>query len=202
MEEKKIPQLVMKLEKDFYTQGTYVLPAAFSMRHATPEDHTAWENIISQTFHFQSNFKSNMMNEACFSYKNVILLFHDDKAVATASAWKRSRWTDAFGEKTGYIHMVAVLEEYRGRHLGAVISRAAIEKSFENGNDRCILQTDDYRISALLTYVKIGFEPVIVDRNQYERWENVYKKIDTLYHGAIDLSDKLRKLEASVLIEC
>ncbi|MCR5485189.1 MAG: GNAT family N-acetyltransferase [Clostridiales bacterium] len=77
----------------------------------------------------------------------------------------------------GYIHMVAVRHEYRGKGLGSFIADYCLRKLIEMGKEKIFLLTGDARFAALSTYIKAGFLPVnYVDENRFDmvdRWQNV-----------------------------
>ena len=54
------------------------------------------------------------------------------------------------------------------------------------GRTWAVLQTDDFRIPAVKTYLKLGFEPLIVHENQPKRWKDVFSAI-----GRPELIDKI-----------
>ena len=45
------------------------------------------------------------------------------------------------------------------------------------GRQRAFLSTDDFRLPAIRTYLKLGFEPYLVHENQRERWRKVLAAI-------------------------
>jgi mycothiol synthase len=45
------------------------------------------------------------------------------------------------------------------------------------GRRRAELRTDDFRVAAIKTYLKLGFEPLLVAENQRRRWRDVLAAI-------------------------
>jgi mycothiol synthase len=99
---------------------------------------------------------------------------YHDEPVATASAW----YMKQYGLNTGYLHMVGVSPEHQGKHLGYWASIAVLHQFVKENRDSAVLQTDDYRLSAIRTYLRMEFEPVIFHENLRERWRNILKDID------------------------
>ena len=86
----------------------------------------------------------------------------------------------------GYIHMVAVRHEYRGRGLGSFIADYCLQLLVGMGKKKLFLLTGDTRTAALATYLRAGFRPVnYIDENGLDmiaRWQAI---ADTL--GIADL---------------
>jgi len=47
------------------------------------------------------------------------------------------------------------------------------------------LETDDYRLPAIKTYLNLGFEPLLVHENQRDRWRNILSALGVQEKGAI-----------------
>lgn len=75
--------------------------------------------------------------------------------------------------KHGYIHMVACKNGFRGRGIGTFLSEFAVYLLKKKGMLTADLTTDDWRIPAIKTYLKVGFTPDITSGEMSERWENV-----------------------------
>ncbi len=71
----------------------------------------------------------------------------------------------------GTIHMVAVREQARGKGLSTPVCAAAIGRGIALGRDRITLTTDDFRIPAIRSYLKLGFLPVVDDWEMRRRWQ-------------------------------
>lgn len=166
------PQLVMKRENLAFLQPIE-LPLGYSLRHFRDGDEKAWENVINDSFKMQSDFKKMMADDENFKPERVLFICFNDLPVATASAWHRPK----FGDDVGYLHMVGVLSTHTGKGLGLQVSLAALHQMAREGKTSAVLETDDFRIPAIKTYLKLGFKPVIIHENQVQRWENIFKII-------------------------
>lgn len=80
---------------------------------------------------------------------------------------------------TGYLHMVAVAAGHRGKGLGRWISVGALMHMRDRGCRQAILETDDYRLPAIRTYLRLGFEPDMVEVDHPERWHEIVVKLTT-----------------------
>ena len=73
--------------------------------------------------------------------------------------------------------MVGILPEAGGKGLGLTVSLAALHEMNREGRTNAILRTDDFRVPAVITYLKLCFVPMLIDENQRERWGNIFKGI-------------------------
>ena len=163
-----VPQLVMKRIELFSLPPVEVLPG-YKLRVFKTGDEAIWESIIYESFGNRKDFKKDIESNVYFLPERVFFICRDDVPVATATAWYRSKW----GEETGYLHMVGNLQAHRGKNLGLQVSLAALHKMADEGRKSVILQTDDFRLAAIKTYLKLGFKPMLVDENQVERWRTI-----------------------------
>ncbi|MFA6948015.1 MAG: GNAT family N-acetyltransferase [Eubacteriales bacterium] len=75
------------------------------------------------------------------------------------------------------LHMVGVSKAYRGRGLSAPVCAAVLRYFDENGVRRASLNTDDFRIPAIKTYLRLGYRPWLYEDDMAERWTAIYAKI-------------------------
>lgn len=171
--EKFRPQLVME-RNNLANLPTFTLPSGYKSRHFTSGDEEHWERIIEESFQSKRIFEQTIMCKPYFQPERVWFLCFEDSPIATATAWEvRDCVTDI-----GYLHMVGVLPEHTGKGLGYWVSVLALQHMALTGKDKVILQTDDFRIPAIKTYLKLGFTPVIIHENQVSRWKTILQSIN------------------------
>ncbi len=78
---------------------------------------------------------------------------------------------------TGTLHMVSVLTEASGHKLGRILCECAMAYLIDSGCTLLNLNTDDHRLPAIVTYLNLGFAPVVNNDEQRERWRKVYANI-------------------------
>lgn len=76
-------------------------------------------------------------------------------------------------QNEGDIHMVALLPSYRGRGLGNAMMDIAMNKAKELELPVVRLTTDDWRYSAIRSYLKQGFERDLSTPDYQARWEKI-----------------------------
>jgi mycothiol synthase len=79
--------------------------------------------------------------------------------------------------EVGYLHMVAVDPRCRGRRLGRCISLAALFNMRQRGCQYAVLDTDDFRLPAIRTYLALGFVPDMLAADHAERWRAVFSEL-------------------------
>ncbi|MDE0084078.1 MAG: GNAT family N-acetyltransferase [Candidatus Poribacteria bacterium] len=154
------------------------LPDGYSLRSYQEGDEEHWANIISDSFGGRERTAEDTRNEITgrdvFVPDGLYFVTHQDIPVGTACAWRQS-----VDEKdVGYVHMVGVLGEHTGHKLGKWVSLAVLYYFRDHGFACSMLDTDDFRIPAIKTYLNLGFVPVYVDDTQPERWEKILKKLE------------------------
>ena len=84
-----------------------------------------------------------------------------------------------YEKKEGYIHMVSSKPEFRGKGLGHLMNSIAVHTLKKEGMETAYLTTDDWRIAAIKTYLRAGFEPDLDSEPDYkERWAKIYAIIE------------------------
>lgn len=91
----------------------------------------------------------------------------------------------------GLLHMVAAKPEARGHKLGWSMTAYAmnkLDKEMPKENRIVRLKSDDWRLPAVLGYLRAGFQPVLFDVDMDTRWKKI---CDTLnFHGVEMLDDE------------
>ena len=83
--------------------------------------------------------------------------------------------------------MVTAALSIRGNNVNRMVLSYALhklEKEFPaaNGAKRIVyLTTDDWRVPAIVSYLKAGFQPVLYDKGMEERWRTLCNTLDL--HG-------------------
>ena len=154
------------------------LPVGYGMRTYRKGDEVHWAHIISDSFGGRERTAQDTENEITsrevFVPDGLYFATYRDVPVGTACAWRQS-----VDEKdVGYVHMVGVVAEHTGHKLGKWVSLAVLFYFRDNGFKCSILDTDDFRIPAIKTYLNLGFIPVYVEASQPERWSDIFEKLE------------------------
>lgn len=149
------------------------LEPGYTVRHFVHGDEAGWNILISETFKSNYDFDGTILADQFYHPERVLFVEHSGEIVATACAWRSDNW----GKNTGVLHMVGASPEHRGHQLGYQISLAALHQLVREGIHHAVLHTDDDRLPAIVTYLKLGFAPYLIDANQAERWRNIYQNL-------------------------
>lgn len=95
--------------------------------------------------------------------------------VATAMATHNPSVHHPSGGELGW---VAGHPDHSGKGLGATVCAAVIRRFADAGYKRVYLRTDDFRLPAIKTYLKLGFLPFLFDEDMHDRWREVCDKLD------------------------
>jgi mycothiol synthase len=95
--------------------------------------------------------------------------------VATAMANHNPSDLHPFGGELGW---VAGHPDYPGVGLGMSVCGAVVKRLLGAGYQEIYLNTDDWRLPAIRTYLKLGFEPFLFLPDMAERWRVVCNQVD------------------------
>lgn len=73
--------------------------------------------------------------------------------------------------------MVGIHSSARGLGLSIPIVSAALHSFRDRGFKSVMLSTDDFRIPAIKTYLKLGFHPVLSHESHAGRWDEIMSKL-------------------------
>jgi len=97
------------------------------------------------------------------------LVSHEGRLVACAAACSYERF-----EPYALLMFVVVLAAHRGRGLGTTVTVEVMRAARRVGRAGILLHTDDERLPAIRTYLKLGFEPDTEwEPSAKGRWEAV-----------------------------
>jgi ribosomal protein S18 acetylase RimI-like enzyme len=150
-----------------------VLPDGFTLRSLTAAEVPELACLLSAAFP-EILWTPKKTHEALFadlSVKETLALVEESTGnlVATASArLLPERFPDA-----GYLHWVGAHRNFQGKGLGRLVTLAVLHRFRELGCTSAVLETQDFRLPALQTYLRLGFEPEHYDESHVERWEAI-----------------------------
>ncbi len=160
----ELPQLFMRLPRlapDW--------PDGDGSELAGPEDAAAIAALISAAF--EEDWDAGRAARELGPDEGVdasYVVRQDGGVVAVASARHMSAYPDA-----GYLHYVAADSSRAGRGLGTVVTAAVLQHFAHEGLDAVVLETDDFRLPAIRTYLKLGFVPEYRHEEDQARWSRI-----------------------------
>jgi len=156
------------------------LPAGYAFRTYRPGDEDAWAAIMNtgEMDHWdaaRTREKLTGVPWPQFDPQGLFFVTHgpEEQSVGSACAWL----SDPAEKETGILHMVCVLPEHRGQNLSHVLCLAVLHRFRKRGFRAVRLNTGDWRLGAVKTYLKLGFQPLINKPEQPAAWEQVLKTL-------------------------
>lgn len=173
-----LPQLIMR-HPNLSHLPPLVLGENCSLHTHVEGTEDIWESIIESAFdeHFDFSF---LIKAGNYDPKFVLYLQCGNQDVATATAVENPKYP---GE--GWFRMVGVRKEESGKGYGKMISLVALHELHQRGYHTAVLSTDDHRLSAICTYLSVGFRPVYNHESHASRWEQLKKQLPPKFASMI-----------------
>jgi mycothiol synthase len=146
------------------------LPQNFILRPFLPPDIAALATLLTRAFEekWDEERVRRTLTEAP-DVDAVYVVAQGDELVATASA----RIMPDIFPGSGYLHWVAVDPRYRGQGLGSLVSIRVLQHFRDLGLHDAVLETENFRMAAVRTYLRLGFVPESRDREEQRRWASL-----------------------------
>ncbi len=179
--EEPLPQLEM-LRDHMDDLPPITIPEGYLLRTYREGDAHAWCEIMEGNVgrHWtEALFAEKISSDPRFRDDGLFFATYEDRPVASACAW----WPDLEEQVIGDVHMVSALDEHRGKGLGSLVNAAVLAKLKEQGFTRAHLKTDDWRLPAINSYIKAGFDPLNTHISHAERWDVILEQIAVYERG-------------------
>ncbi len=83
----------------------------------------------------------------------------------------------------GRLDFVAADPDHQGRGLGLGLCGAVTRTLLERGYVSVALSTDDWRLGAIKTYLKLGFVPKVIRQDMPDRWRAIFEQLQWPYEA-------------------
>lgn len=169
------------------------LPEGFYIRSYEGEkDVFKWVEITSvdlqNTIITVEDFERDMLNREGVQKEHIYFICFDGEEVGTVTAIMYPE------KKQGYVHMVAVKKEFRGRGLGSALTNLALKVFYKSGMKNAFLKTDDFRIPAIKSYLRAGFKPMLYQEDMEARWIKIMEVCEKDFLDCVDENGKKLKI--------
>lgn len=155
------------------------VPAGYEMRLANESDEAALADLLTTAFPELDPWTVESVRERLTQAPDVDAVYviaHDGQVVATAS----SRHDHDRFPGSGYVHWVGALPGHAGKRLGSALMDRLLVDFRERGYRDAVLETDDFRLPAIRTYLRHGYVPITEDvkgENHLARWSMVLPQV-------------------------
>jgi mycothiol synthase len=173
-----IPQL--RMERKFSIDEQLVLPGLhpdYRLLRYTPNCEEQWVQLINASGEFGIWNRDTLWTEmlSCLLPDGGILAAAGDRLVACSGAGFREEY-----DPYALLLWTAVLPEHRGKGLGLAVTAEALAVCQRAGYPGMILHTQDCRIPAIKTYLKLGFVPVTEgEPSAKQLWDSVLMRVSS-----------------------
>ena len=154
------------------------MPAArpvggYEFRTYRPGDEGAWiDTLCTGDFGVWDRGRLDRMlagERAPLPLEGVVFATSNDMPVGVANLFLYERAGGPYSE----LGWVAVRPEHRGRGLAYEVCRRVLLFAKSAGLDYTYLTTQDFRLGAIKTYLRLGFEPEIFEPGHSARWNEL-----------------------------
>lgn len=170
-----LPQLRMRLAS-LDCLPPVVLPVGYHLRRFGRGDEQAWIEVLNGSqalgeWDLEKARRSFTGERARVVPEGIHLVFDGSQPVATACLTEHDDFEEA---ELGW---VAVSPEHRGKGLGFQVCLATLHYMRHRAYGAAVLFTDDHRLPALKTYLRLGFRPWLTHESHAERWQRVLARL-------------------------
>jgi mycothiol synthase len=154
------------------------IPTPYQLRVAGPEEADTLARLLSEAYEDPNWAREKIFSEFLDnpSVPTTFAIMHGGTAYACASA---KRHPDFDG--VGYVHYVAALPKAPVRGLGFQVTLAVLHEFARWGCPGAVLHTDDFRLPAIVTYLRLGFQPDLWHESHPDRWTTIQNILGKAY---------------------
>lgn len=151
----------------------YKMPAGYeirSVRDGNHEDAMGWIyacETLNEGLWNEEQFVHEMIEDSDCGSDNILLICRKNDGAIAGTATAKDGPLPA-------LHMVGMNKEFFGQGLSYAICAAALNRMINHGVHRIQLKTDEFRIPAIKTYLKMGFRPWYYLDDMPARWQGVF----------------------------
>jgi mycothiol synthase len=171
------PGICMEKSLAIPLEANMLLPG-YILRAIHVDEGALWEQVMDQSFggYGPGDFHKIIVDNYDYDPSRVFVMFDDHgQPCATASSWRQHyRW----GPGVGYVLFVGVARPYQGRGLGCAMTLHILHDFVQHGLSLAILETNEPNLPALKTYLKLGFQPRLLEVEHEARWQQIFAALN------------------------
>lgn len=177
MPDRQFPQLQMLWsERLLGTPPACALPAGYVLRGYRPDDEPAYLRLLELAGFegWTAERLGEVLPRVLPGGLFLAVRLASGELAATAMALDNPTALHPGGGELGW---VAAHPEHRGQGLGVAVCAAAVGCLLRAGYRRIYLLTDDFRLPAIKTYLRLGFVPFLFQEGMEQRWQEVLRQL-------------------------
>jgi mycothiol synthase len=149
-------------------------PPGYELRPAAAVDYEEIADLLSEAF--GDTWDADRV-AAEFSRGNGVAATYVVAAPAGVVATAAARLLPGRYPGSGYVHYVGARPSERGKRLGEIVTRQVLAHFAADGLSGAVLETDDFRLPAIWTYLRLGFVPEPRAPGDAVRWSAVLRNL-------------------------
>ena len=173
--ERKLPQLRMQF-RAHAALAPVRLPSGYTLATLTQRDTADWIAVLAANAQLgtwdERRAHTLLTGERPVLAAGTYLVLCGGQAVATACTVPPTA-----AEPRSELGWVAVAPAHQGHGLGLQVCCAVLWYARREGWPATTLSTDDWRLPAIRTYLKLGFEPELTHDSHAARWQEVHQRL-------------------------
>ncbi len=157
------------------------------LRTYRPGDEIPWLALVRAVYGGkwgEDTFERCVRADEAFRPERLFLAESAGRLVGTAGAFQKL----AYGDQTGYVHMLAVEAESQGKGIGSALLARCLEYFRDMGWRNAVLDTDRHRLPAIRLYLRSGFLPLPETLDELEEWRRILPAL-----GYAGMAERLRQ---------
>ena len=174
-QQRELPQLDMTFDR-FHCLPQVTLPDGYRLATLQERSTDDWIQALNATGQLGEWNRDSaarwLQGERHAIAAGTYFIIFEERPIATACAIAPTP-----SEPRPEFGWVSVSPDHQGRGLGYQVSLAALLFIRELGYRETFLHTDDVRLAAIKTYLKLGFRPHLTHASHERRWKAVYSRL-------------------------
>ena len=174
-------QLIMTLQPGRFDSSLQLsLPAGYLLRDFQNDDKADYVKLMKSTGFNEWNDDSvigvieKVIPNGLFFIEHI----ESSEIVGTAVGTKNPTKYSPNGGELGW---VAANPSHCRKGLGYILCAAVTKRFLELGYREIYLLTDDFRLTAIKIYLKLGYIPLYQIPDMKQRWKNIFEKLNLEY---------------------
>ena len=158
-----------------------LIPSGYTLRQARPNDYEAYFTLLASAGMEQKNQKKwldywpkHILPDGFF------VIVHDETKDLVASCLAAHR-PSSLHPRAGALGWLCADPAHKGLQLGRALSAVVTTKLIASGYRRIYLETHDFRLAAIKTYLGLGWTPLIYNQEMRGRWSLICEQLDWPY---------------------
>jgi mycothiol synthase len=150
-------------------------PRQGRLRHAVGTD--ADDLAVLLTDAFEEHWDGTRVRSELLAAPDVAVTWVVEDPVRGLVATASERLVPDLYPDAGYLHWVATAPAARGAGLGSLVTVACLAGFAGRGLPRAVLETEDFRVPAVRTYLRLGFVPEYRTDDERLRWSALFPRL-------------------------